>query len=303
MERRRLGKTGLEVTALGFGGGQVGLHKLSEADSERLLRGALDLGINVVDTAAVYGDSEEKIGRYLADRRGDFVVITKCGQRLAETEPVAWSPAMIRFSLERSLRRMRTDHVDVFLLHSCGEEELQNDAMLTALCRCRSEGLTRFIGYSGDDAPLRRALALGIFDCVEVSMQLFDQQAIDRALPATKAADLGVIGKKGMANACWKLAGQPDAENMIFVGPYIRRLKTMGLTPQAVGFAGDWDELAVRFAAHQDGVHVALVGGTNLEHVRRNVTLVEKGPLPAAVIHAIRSLWTTHDDGSWVGLP
>ena len=303
MEKRAFGKTGLEVTVLGLGAGQIGLHQVSDADSERLFNGALDLGMNVIDTAAVYGSSEEKIGKYISNRRDEYVLISKCGQHMADGEPPAWSAEMVRWSLERSLRRMKTDHLDVFLLHSCAVEQLQNQEMLDALYKCREDGLARFIGYSGDDKPLFMAIDLGTLDCVETSVQLFDQQAIDKALPKTTAAGLGVIAKKGMANAVWRIAHEPGAEKRVFVGPYVHRFRTMNFTPESIGFDGDWDELALRFSAWQDGVHTTLVGGTNFEHTRRNAAIVDKGPLPFEVLRNIRHLWEKCDDGSWIGQP
>ena len=295
MIMRRLGKTELEVTALGFGAGQIGGSDVSQADAERMLKAALDAGINVIDTAAIYGDSEEKIGRSLADRRDEFVLITKCGQE----DPPGWTPELVRMSLERSLRRLRTDHVDVLLLHSCDEKELAGEGLLEALYQCRADGLARFIGYSGDNIALLDAIGLGTLDCVEASVNLCDQQLIEQALPGTIAADMGVISKKSIAVACWTPRGRGNP----YIATYVERLDAMGFTPESLGFEGDFFELALRFSAYQEGVHVSLVGGTNLDNILPNVAAVEKGPLPEDVVRSIRAAWQEHDDGSWQGQP
>src|SRR5437762_4467927 len=115
MELRALGGTGVIVSALGLGAGPVG--ELSEMEAAALLGGALDLGVSLIDTARSYGASEERIGRHLAHRRGEFVLSTKCGYGIEGVPD--WTGECIDRGVDEALRRLRTDRVDVMHLHSC----------------------------------------------------------------------------------------------------------------------------------------------------------------------------------------
>ena len=301
MEKRLLGNTGLAVTPLGFGAGQIGVLHTPRPESCRLLNVVLDSGVNLIDTAACYGDSEEKIGEFISHRRNEYVLVTKCGSHVDDDDPPEWTAENVRCSIERSLRRMRTDRVDVLLLHSCTEQHLGNEEMLNALQKCKSDGKARFIGYSGDDAALLGAVDVAAFDCIMTSVNMCDQQVIGMALPRAAARGLGVIAKRPIANSCWRDMSDYGGPYGSYVQPYQQRLKKMGFTPGSLGFDGDWVELALRFTIGQDGLHVALVGGRNPDHVRKNVELIAKGPLPDKTVQAVRDAWESCDDGSWKG--
>src|SRR5918995_1588313 len=159
METRQLGGTDMRVGVLGFGE-------------------ALDAGLNVIDTAECYLGSEELIGRAVAGRRGDFYLFTKCGH--PEQPGVDdWRPESLLASIERSLRRLRTDRVDLVQLHSCSEEELRKGDVIAALQEARRKGYTRYIGYSGDGPAARYAIECGAFDTLQASVSVADQEAID----------------------------------------------------------------------------------------------------------------------------
>ena len=118
-------------------------------------------------------------------------------------------------------------------------------------------------------------------------------------MPGLMGADMGVISKKSMAVACWTPVGRSNP----YIATYVERLDAMGFTPESLGFDGDMFELALRFSAYQEGVHVSLVGGSNIDHFLKNVAMVEKGPLDEEVVGSIRAAWHEHDDGSWKGQP
>src|SRR5262245_49984644 len=117
MERRELGRTGLRGSVLGFGGAEVGCERAAASRVRRLLHEALDAGLNVIDTAECYGDSESLIGQAAADRRPDYYLFTKCGH-FEGTGRDDWSAASLEQSIARSLSRLRTDHVDLLQLHT-----------------------------------------------------------------------------------------------------------------------------------------------------------------------------------------
>src|SRR5579864_7468870 len=150
MEKRRLGKTDMEVSVLGFGGSEIGYERASSETVVELLNSALDAGLNVIDTAECYYNSEELIGQAVANRRKDFYLFTKCGHPHGMESGANWSRDSILQSIERSLQRLKTDHLDLVQLHSCSEAELRKGEVITALRTAREKGHTRYIGYSGD---------------------------------------------------------------------------------------------------------------------------------------------------------
>ncbi|MEN6626116.1 MAG: aldo/keto reductase [Candidatus Sumerlaeia bacterium] len=299
MKTRTFGRTGLQVTPLGLGTAQIGYLGLSQADCDRLLGGALDLGINLIDTAASYMDSEEKIGRALSARRDRFILSTKCGQKVDADDPAEWTGKIVRKSAQRSLKRLATDHLDILLLHSCPLANLRDGDLIDGLRRCKADGLTRFVGYSGDNEAAREAANMDVFDCLEMSLNICDQGAIDTAL--REAEGKAILVKRSIANACWRDPSEFSPFYESYVQPYVRRLKEMAFTPQSLGFDGDWGELALRFTAWQPGVHCALIGGTNLDHIRANIAAVEKGPLPEPVAEGLRKAWRAHAVTGWAG--
>jgi aryl-alcohol dehydrogenase-like predicted oxidoreductase len=301
MDKRPLGNTSLEVTPLGLGTAEIGFTEIAQADADRLLAGVLDAGINVIDTAACYDDSEVKIGRAIADRRDEYVLITKCGHAVDNLDKSAWSPALVTASIERSLRRLKTDHLDMVLLHSCDLQALENQAMLEALLRARHDGKTRAIGYSGDGSEARAAVGMEVFQALETSVSIADQQAITRYLPQAHSHGLGVIAKRPIANGAWRKLDDLGEFYGDYAAPYAKRIEAMQLTPQAVGFDGSWIELALRFTLFEPHVTTAIVGSTNLDHIRENIEIAQQGALPRSVLQAVRDLWTKHDDGSWTG--
>jgi aryl-alcohol dehydrogenase-like predicted oxidoreductase len=301
MEKRKLGNTDLLVTPLGFGTAQIGFLDVPQSDCDRLLNGVLDTGINVIDTAAMYLGSEAKIGLAISSRRSEFVLVSKCGNHVADDDPPEWSGEIIRRSAERSLRRLQTDHLDVLLIHSCSRDHLKNEDMIGSLIKCRVDGLTRFIGYSGDDKDLEFALELGVFDCLEASVNICDQQILDGLLPRIKERNLGFFAKRPLANSCWREMSGYGAGYGDYARTYTERLHKMGFTPESLGFEGEWIDLALRFALFQPGLDVALTGGRNLDHLKQNIRLLDKGPLEPSIVKRIREVWMEHDDGSWAG--
>jgi aryl-alcohol dehydrogenase-like predicted oxidoreductase len=292
MERRPLGRTGLQVSVLGFGAGHVGSPDLAEMDAAALLHGVLDAGINLVDTAPGYGLSEERIGRHLHGRRGEFVLSTKCGYGVPGVED--WTPECITRGVEQALQRLRTDVLDVVHFHSCPVEVLQRPGLIDALVRAVEAGKVRAAAYSGDNAALEYALGTGAFTVVQTSVNLFDQRAIDRGLAQARERDVGVIAKRPLGNAPWRFHERPGAHD---IGEYWHRMRTMALDSRGL----DWSELALRFAAHVPGVSTCIVGTGRLDNLRRNLRALEQGPLPAGLVHDIREAFRRNDHG-WDGM-
>ena len=176
---RPLGRTGVVVTALGYGamelrGGPRG-PEIEDDEAGRLLNALLDGGVNLIDTSIDYGRSEELIGRYLADRRDEFFLASKCGCML-ELPPDALPPfphdfsaANVRAGVEQSLRRLRTDRLDLLQVHmSPSGEEMEAGGTIEAMVALRDEGKVRFLGMSGTLPNLPEHIAMGVFDVFQI---------------------------------------------------------------------------------------------------------------------------------------
>ena len=209
MERRELGRTGLQVSVLGFGGSEIGFERAEPGMVRQLLQEALDAGLNVIDTAECYGDSEALVGQAVADRRSEYYLFTKCGH-FEGTGRDDWSPASLEKSITRSLARLRTDHVDLLQLHTCTEDDLRRGDVIEVIERARQRGQTRFIGYSGDGPAARYAVECGRFDTLQTSINVADQEALHLTLPLAQARGVGVIAKRPIANAAWRTGERPS---------------------------------------------------------------------------------------------
>jgi len=265
------------------------------ADVDRLLNSALDVGLNVVDTAAIYPGSEAKIGKAIGRRRGEFALFTKCGNPTSNDDPY-WNAEALEASIERSLKDLETDHVDLVQLHSCSEEILKRGEAIEALERARAAGKTRFIGYSGDNQNAIYAIETGAFDTLQTSINVADQSAIDQVLPKARAKGMGVIAKRPIANAAWKTGKKPVSE---YHHAYWDRLQKLGYE----FLSGELEEsisIALRFTLAQEGVGVAIVGTKNPERWKANAKLLEAGALNGAAMEKLRAKWK-EVAGDWVG--
>lgn len=308
----------MQVSALGLGGTELGYEHLPDRALDALLGTALDAGLNVIDTAECYAGSEERLGRTLGARRPRCFLFTKCGHapqpRAARFyvracrkmwHPIAralgrdlpdWNPLVLERSIDRSLRRLRTDWIDLIQLHSCSEETLRRGEVIDVLQRARRAGKVRYIGYSGDGPAALYAVECGQFDALQTTVNIADQEALDLTLPLAHRRGMGVIAKRPVANAVWKNAHLPELE---YHRVYWNRLRLLDYDflrdpPSAM-------ETALRFTLSAVGVHTAIVGTTKLENFRRNVEFAGAGALEAARIESIRTRWREVAQSDWVG--
>jgi predicted aldo/keto reductase-like oxidoreductase len=192
MQRIRFGRTGLEVSRIGFGALQIAT-KYDYAHAERLLSAALDAGINFIDTARGYQDSEERIGRAISHRRDEFVIATKSG---GGTRKDFWE------ALEESLRRLKTDHVDVYQFHGADSSSrnfiYEGETTIECMREAREQGKIRFIGFSSHSLEGSLDLmATGDFDVVQYPISYVGSEATERGLvEEAERLDLGLLGMK-----------------------------------------------------------------------------------------------------------
>jgi predicted aldo/keto reductase-like oxidoreductase len=194
MEKRRLGKTDMEVSVVGFGG--IPIQGVSAAEAERILHQALDRGINFFDSARAYTDSEEKMGWALSGKRSSIFLASKALSRSARS---------MTAELETSLTNLRTDYIDLYQVHSVGsleqlEEILAPGGAYEALSKAREAGKVRWIGVTGHSQPvLFKAVETGLFDTVQLPFNPIEDEWEKEVLPAAKKAGMGTIGMKPVA--------------------------------------------------------------------------------------------------------
>jgi predicted aldo/keto reductase-like oxidoreductase len=194
MQKRRLGRTGLEVSVIGFGG--IPIIALTRSEAVRVVRHAYEKGITYFDTARAYGDSEEKIGAALRDVRDEVVIATKTHQRTREDAA--------RAGLKQSLRNLQTDRIDLVQLHGIDSEEtlsraIGSDGSLMALKEAKAQGKIDHIGISGHNPHvLVKAIQTGEFDTVLVPLNVIDRMATEKLIPLARELDVGVVIMKAI---------------------------------------------------------------------------------------------------------
>jgi aryl-alcohol dehydrogenase-like predicted oxidoreductase len=287
---RAYGNTGLQLSALGLGAGQLGNANQSEGEAEALLLGALDAGINFIDTAPSYGLSEQRIGRYLGARREQAVISTKLGYGVPGVPD--WTGPCISAGVEQALRVLRTDRIDIAHLHSCPRAVLEQGEVVDALAEAKAQGKLRAIAYSGENADLRYALESGRFDGLMASLNPFEQRVVDEVLPRLNG--IGFIAKRPVANAPWRFAEMPEGD---YCEPYWRRMRAMGMAPPG---NLSWGEFALRFTLSMPGVASAIVGTGRLAHLRENAAWAARGPLDEALVATWHARFRERDE-DWRG--
>jgi aryl-alcohol dehydrogenase-like predicted oxidoreductase len=300
MEHRTFGNTGLKVSVLGFGGSEIGEQGIRQKVADKILGAALEAGINVIDTAECYQDSEELIGKTIAHRRDQYHLFTKCGHVTAALDQLRfheWDPRLIAKSIEQSLTNLRTDHVDLLQLHSCSAQRLRQGEVIRALEDAKRAGKTRFVGYSGDSDDAVYAIETGAFDALQISVSIADQESIDRVLPLAVERGMGVIAKRPVANAVWMRSRVPSSD---YSREYWDRLKKLDFdflaTPPGDAFA-----TALRFTLSVPGVHTAIVGTAKPARIAGNAEVASSESLPAAQFDAIRERWLAVAKPHWFG--
>jgi aryl-alcohol dehydrogenase-like predicted oxidoreductase len=311
MRYRPLGHSGLTVSEIGFGTwglggtrkGAVAYGPTDDAESLRALRRAFERGVTFYDTADLYGfgHSEGLLGQAFAPVRSEVVLATKAGFRDAQTQD--FSPAHLERSLAASLRRLRTDFADVFLLHSPPLDELHGDRpCLRWLAELKPRGLARAIGLSVR-SPEDGIVALNEcdVDCLEVNFNLADQRARANGLLAMcEDRGVGVIVRTPL---CFGFLTGAYAEGAFASGDHRNRWSEAQRARWHDAHALFWGdssvsspiELALRFCLSYPGVSTTIPGMLTCEHVEENVSAGEFGPLAGDERERIEALYGTQD--------
>ncbi|QDU94172.1 General stress protein 69 [Lignipirellula cremea] len=281
MEKRKLGRTGLEVTALGYGSMGIrgprtwGVRVVSEEASEAMLHAVLDAGINFIDTAPDYGLSEERIGKAIGSRRSEYLLATKCGCAYTqhadhlEIEHV-WQQDVIERNLETSLKRLQTDYVDLLQFHGGEAATLEREGLIDQLVRFRDQGLVRHIGVSSSLPNLPAMIALGVFETFQIPYSCLAPQH-DELIRMAGEAGAGIIIRGGIAQ------GGPDAEiQRPALNDIWSQAKLEELLPPGMQKA----ELILRYTLSHPHCHTTIVGTCSHAHLAENLQAAAAGPLP-----------------------
>lgn len=305
MEFTTLGRSGLKVSVAGLGCGgaaKLGLgYGHGQAHAVDIVRRALDLGVNFIDTAQYYG-TEPAVGAALEGRARDSVVIST-KHKVSLPDGKVFTAQEILAGLDRSLRALRTDHVDVFCLHTVLPREYDRvmAEIVPALLREKDKGKFRFLGiteFAGRDPrhdTLARALEHDCWDVMMVAFHMLNQNARQRVFPAAIDRNIGTLimfAVRAIFSAPDRL--QNDIRDLVREG---RLPKWLGEKKNPLDFllddgsAGSVIEAAYRYVRHEPGAHVALFGTGNPEHVEPNVRAILRPRLPEAHLDTIARLF------------
>jgi aryl-alcohol dehydrogenase-like predicted oxidoreductase len=292
LPRRELGRTGLQVTMLGYGAmelrGAPRGRDVSEEQSERILNAALDAGINFVDTSIDYGLSEERIGKYISHRRSEYYLATKCGCLAGDLErnpppaapgqrfPHVFTPENIITGIEQSLRRMKTDYVDILQFHaSPSREQLEEHGAIDTVLDLKKKGKVRWIGMSGTIPNLKEHIEMGVFDEFQIPYSAMEREHESLITQASEAG-AGIVIRGGAAK------GGPGKE----AGQSWDRWQQVDLSD----LLGDMSrmEFILRFTYSHPHMDTAIVGTVSPDHLQDNVNALRKGPLPADLYEAAK---------------
>ncbi len=306
-----LGRTGLRVSVIGLGGGghsRLGLsqHK-SDEESISVVQTALRLGVNFIDTAEAYG-TESRIGEGLIGTQRDAVVLSS-KYSLYHGDGLR-PPAQLELSVDASLRRLKTDYIDVYHLHAVKIEDypFAVDHLVPELIKMRDKGKIRFLGiteaFAADPSHilLETAVEDDCWDVIMVGFNLLNQSARDKVLRRSIEKNLGVLDmfavRRALAGSQVLLEFLNDMVLRGLIAPdALDRTDPLGFLLHS-GVASSVPDAAYRFVRHEPGIHVVLSGTGSVEHLIANVKSANRGPLPPEVVAHLRQVFAAVDSVS-----
>jgi aryl-alcohol dehydrogenase-like predicted oxidoreductase len=313
MRYRRLGRTGLEVSEVGYGAWGIGQSQwLGAEDDEslRALHAAIDGGLNFVDTALAYGrgHSEQLVGQVVAEREERVCVATKVPPKNQvwpapddATADEAFPGEWVRRCTERSLSNLGVDAIDVQQLHVWNDRWVGQGDWLEAVEALKSEGKIRSFGESINDHEPANALALietGVVDTVQVIYNVFDQSPEDELLPACAERDVGVIVRVPFDEGALTGRVTPETEfpDGDFRAHYFRGDRRQQVFDRTQAIASDLGterdglaEIALRYVLSHDAVSAVIPGMRSVRNVERNLAAAGKGPLAEAEVGRLKA--------------
>jgi aryl-alcohol dehydrogenase-like predicted oxidoreductase len=279
--KREFGRTGLQVTALGYGAmelrGAPRARDITEAQAETILNRVLDAGINYIDTSIDYGLSEERIGRYISHRRSEYYLASKCGCLVGapavprgQRNAHVFTRENVVAGVEQSLVRMKTDYLDVVQFHSSpSRQTLEEHGALEALLELRAAGKVRFVGISGTFPHLTEHIAMDVFEVFQIPYSAVEREH-EAAIAAAAHKGAGIVIRGGAAKGAptegkqaglqWERWRQARLDDLLD-----------GMTPM---------EFILRFTFTNPDLDTTIVGTINPAHLQTNLDILQQGPLP-----------------------
>lgn len=294
MRLRRLGGTSLHASEIALGTVELGLDygipghgehlRPTEPDAIRLLNEALDLGVNFIDTARVYGNSEEIIGKALKHRRGEYILATKIGP--FDTRDLE-TPALrdrVWKSVKTSMRMLKTDYLDLLMIHSASVEIIRRaDELLEALHEMRQQGKVRYVGASVYEDAGPEALRRSEFECLQIPYNALDRVAEKTILPAALEKGVGIVVRsvllKGAITSRYRELPDELAELKAASASLERLAETAGMP---------LPEMAFRYVLSSD--LIALCGTARRQELKSAIEAANRGPLDAELIVQIKKI-------------
>ncbi|MBM7567670.1 aldo/keto reductase [Paenibacillus sacheonensis] len=284
MQKAVLGRTGLEVTKLGFGAMEIrgpriwGGRPVADGEAERILNAVLDAGINFIDTAYDYGLSEEYIGRYISHRRSEYILATKCGCTVVDSgdhdeTPHVWTRDNLLHNIETSLRRMNTDYIDLLQLHNPTVEQTEEGNLVDVLREIQASGKVRWIGISSTLPHIAAYIQSGVFDSFQIPYSALERDH-ENIISDAANAGAGTIIRGGVGR------GEPGAglgsEDRWAAWENAKLDELLEEGESRTGFI-------LRYTLAHPSLSTTIVGTKNPEHLAENIRIAEKGALPAEI--------------------
>jgi len=284
LPKRELGRTGLQVTMLGYGAmelrGAPRARDITDNQADTILNAVLDSGINYIDTSVDYGLSEERVGRYISHRRDSYYLASKCGCLVGappvprgQRSPHVFTRENIVAGVEQSLTRMKTDYLDVVQFHiSPSRQILEENGAVESLLELKTAGKVRYIGMSGTLPHLHDHIAMGVFDVFQIPYSALEREH-EAAISEAAAAGAGIVIRGGAAK------GAPATEK--HTGMQWDRWQRAQIDDLLDGATPV--EFILRFTFSHPDMHTTIVGTVNPAHLQNNLDALRKGPLPPGV--------------------
>lgn len=295
MKNKNLGKTNLPVSRIGLGTAEIGFAYgigkpvlSTETEAVAFLKKTVDLGINFFDTANYYGLAEERLGKSGILKNPEVVVETKCAQFLEKGEYFAATELekKIREQVVSSLQKLKIDCLPILMLHGPSKEQIENGELIALMEKLKKEGKFRFAGVStrGEEPPLA-AVASNFFDVIMVAYSILDQRMSKKVLPTALKKNIGVVNRSVLLKGSLTSLREklPDG-----LAPLKKAANEAERIANELGT--DLPTLAVRFTLSEPAIATTLIGTDKIEHIKKALTAIEAGPLPAEILEKLRAL-------------
>lgn len=309
MKKRKLGRSSLQISEIAFGGVEIGMpygigvksenDMLSQNDAIKLLHSAVDAGINFFDTARLYGNSERIIGKAFSDRRESVMISTKCRQfrdaagNLPDDREIK---RIIETSLNESLRELRSDYVDLYMLHQADVEILNNETIARLFEDIKSKGLARSVGASTyRNAETEKVITSPTWDVIQIPFNLMDQRQL-QLFPLAERHNKGIVVRSVLLKGLLSNRAADLHPALLSVRNHIESYDQL-----IGGNISDLSTLAIKFALSFPAVSTVLVGIDKLEYLAHAKAAADGNYLSSSILERARGL--AFPDPTFIDLP